>query len=150
MKKSFLFLCLMGSLLMVPAVAGNSVPATTIQQSVKVQSSSNPKDHFAKILFDKLSCDLGKFPASDPVRKCYFTFTNNGTAPLVIHAAMASCGCTVPNYPKTPIQPGEKDTIEVTYNGTGKFPGKFSKTITIRSNAVTEVVRLTVMGEMTE
>ena len=148
MKKSFLFLCLMGSLLMVPAVAGNSVPATTIQQSVKVQSSSNPKDHFAKILFDKLSCDLGKFPASDPVRKCYFTFTNNGTAPLVIHAAMASCGCTVPTYTKAPVKAGETGTIDVTYNGTDRMPGHFQKTITIRTNAINEIVRLTIEGTM--
>ena len=150
MKKPFVFLCLVGSLLMKPAVAGNPQAVSSSRKGVKVETQASPKDHFAKILFDKLSCDLGTFPASDPVRKCYFTFTNAGTAPLVIHAAMASCGCTVPNYPKMPIKPGQRDTIEVTYNGTGKFPGKFNKTITVRSNAVTEVVRLSVMGDMTE
>lgn len=111
---------------------------------------AKPEDSFAKIQFDKTSVDLGKFPASDPVRKCSFTFTNTGTAPLVIHQALASCGCTVPSYPKDPIKPGEKAKIEVTYNGTGKFPGHFQKTITVRSNATNEVVRLTLVGDMTE
>jgi hypothetical protein len=82
--------------------------------------------------------------------KCTFTFTNTGDKPLVINQAVASCGCTVPTYTKTPVQPGESGTINVTYNGTGKFPGHFRKTITIRSNAKTEMVRLTIEGNMLE
>ena len=30
-----------------------------------------------------------------------FRFTNSGDAPLIISNAKGSCGCTVPNYPKT-------------------------------------------------
>ena len=85
----------------------------------------------AQIKFDKLSCDLGSFPESSPVQKCTFTFTNVGDQPLIINQAVASCGCTVPSYTKTPIKPGEKGTISVTYNGKGKFPGHFKKTIEI-------------------
>ena len=75
-------------------------------------------------------------------------FTNTGTAPLIIHQAFASCGCTVPTYTKEPIKPGEKGVIDVTYNGTDKFPGHFQKTITIRSNAISEVTRLIIEGDM--
>ena len=78
-----------------------------------------------------------------------FTFTNIGDAPLVIHQAVASCGCTVPEYTKEPIQPGKKGTIKVTYNGTGKYPGHFKKSITLRTNAKTEMVRLYIEGDMT-
>ena len=104
----------------------------------------------AQIKFDKTSHDCGKFSESDPIVKCTFTFTNTGDKPLFINQAVASCGCTVPTYTKTPVQPGEKGTINVTYNGTGKFPGHFRKTITIRSNAKTEMVRLTIEGDMQE
>lgn len=38
----------------------------------------------------------------------------------------------------------------MTYNGTGKFPGHFKKSITVRSNAKTELTRLYVEGVMTE
>jgi len=48
----------------------------------------------------------------------------------------------VPEYTKEPIQPGKKGTIKVTYNGTGKYPGHFKKSITLRTNAKTEMVRL--------
>ena len=104
----------------------------------------------AEIKFDKVSINLGEFSESDPVQKCTFTFTNTGDQPLIINQAVASCGCTVPTYTKTPVQPGEQGTINVTYNGTGKFPGHFRKTITIRSNAKTEMVRLTIEGNMLE
>ena len=104
----------------------------------------------AEIKFDKTSHNFGKFSEKQPVQKCTFTFTNTGTAPLVINQAIASCGCTVPAYTKAPILPGKKGEITVTYNGTGKFPGHFKKTITVRSNATTEMTRLQVEGDMEE
>lgn len=104
----------------------------------------------AEIKFDKLTYDIGKFSESNPVQKCTFSFTNAGDAPLIINQAVASCGCTVPSYTKKPVMPGGKGTITVTYNGKGKFPGHFKKTITIRTNGKTEMTRLYVEGTMEE
>ena len=103
----------------------------------------------ADIKFDQTKYDSGTFPESNPVVSGVFTFTNIGDAPLVIHQAVASCGCTVPEYTKEPILPGESGSIKVTYNGTGKYPGHFKKSITIRSNAKTEMMRLYIEGNMT-
>jgi len=122
---------------------------TTAPVETKAQTEQK-KDNYAEIKFDTLKCNMGVFSVKDPVQKCTFRFTNTGTAPLVIHQALASCGCTVPTFTKTPIKAGEKGTVDVTYNGTGKFPGHFQKTITVRSNARNEVVRLIIEGEMTE
>lgn len=104
----------------------------------------------AEIKFDKTTHDFGKFSETSPVQKCTFTFTNVGDKPLVINQAVATCGCTVPTYTKKPIAPGEKGTLNVTYNGKGKFPGHFKKTITVRSNAKTEMTRLYIEGTMEE
>lgn len=104
----------------------------------------------AEIRFEKLTHDFGTFPDSSPKVTCVFNFTNVGTLPLVINQAIASCGCTVPEYPKTPIKPGEKGQIKVTYNGTGKFPGHFKKSITVRTNGAIEMTRLYVEGTMEE
>lgn len=104
----------------------------------------------AQIKFDQLSFDFGSFPESSAVQKCTFTFTNVGDQPLVINQAVASCGCTVPDYTKTPIKPGQKGTIVVTYNGKGRFPGHFKKSITVRSNGDPEMTRLYIEGNMTE
>ena len=67
----------------------------------------------AEIKFEKLAHDFGNFPESSPVVSCTFTFTNTGDKPLVINQAVASCGCTVPEYTKDPIQPGKKGEIKV-------------------------------------
>ena len=104
----------------------------------------------AEIKFDKLTHNFGTFSESTPVQKCTFTFTNTGNAPLVINQAVASCGCTVPEYTKSPVAPGQTGKITITYNGKGKFPGHFKKSITIRTNAATSMVRLYVEGDMLE
>ena len=104
----------------------------------------------AEIKFDKLTNNFGNFEESNPVQKATFTFTNIGDKPLVINQAIASCGCTVPNYTKQPIMKKKKGTISVTYNGKGKFPGHFKKTITVRTNGKVEMTRLYIEGNMTE
>ena len=104
----------------------------------------------AEIKFDKLTHDFGSFSEKNPVVTYTFTYTNVGEKPLVINQAVASCGCTVAKYTKAPIKPGEKGEIKVTYNGAGKFPGHFKKSITIRTNGVVEMTRLYIEGEMTE
>jgi hypothetical protein len=104
----------------------------------------------AEIKFDKTSHNFGSFSEKNAVQECVFTFTNVGDKPLVINQAVASCGCTVPSYTKQPIAPGKKGEIKVTYNGAGKFPGHFKKTITVRTNGTVEMTRLYVEGDMTE
>lgn len=103
----------------------------------------------AELKFEKTTHDFGTFSEEDPVVTYIFKFTNKGDAPLVIHQAVASCGCTVPEYTKEPIKPGAKGEIKVTYNGAGRFPGQFRKTITIHSNAENDLVRLYIKGDMT-
>ena len=104
----------------------------------------------AEIKFDKLTHNFGTITDKDPVQKCTFTFTNVGNAPLVINQAVASCGCTVPQYSKKPIMPGEKGSITVTFNSRGQFPSHFKKTVTVRSNGKIEMTRLYVEGTIAE
>lgn len=139
---------MMGALLL----AASSLCAQTQKPKVtttEVKASINTRaENYAEIKFDTLRHNFGKFSKEDPIVKCTFGFTNTGTAPLIINQAFATCGCTVPKWPNKPIKPGERGEIEVTYNGKGKFPGHFQKTVTVRTNGVTEVVRLTIEGLM--
>ena len=104
----------------------------------------------AQIKFEKTTHNFGTFSEKEPKVTCTFTYTNIGEQPLVVNQAIASCGCTVPSYTKTPIKPGEKGEIKVTYNGAGKFPGHFKKSITVRTNGAVEMTRLYIEGDMTE
>ena len=87
--------------------------------------------------------DYGKI-AHGSDGKRVFEFTNTGKSPLIITRVQASCGCTVPKKPDDPIMPGEKGTIEVSYD-TKRFGG-FSKAITIFSNAVNERKMVKIRG----
>ena len=73
-------------------------------------------------------------------------FTNNGSEPLIIKNARASCGCTVPDWPKEPIMPGTTEKIKVNY-ATNRV-GKFTKNITLTTNVDKKPVILTIKGEV--
>ena len=107
---------------------------------------------FPQIKFEKTTIDFGTFSLDNPVQKCTFKFKNVGDAKLVITAVHASCGCTVADYPKDFISPGGSGEIRVTYDGTGKLPGKLKKTIQVFYNGKPnseDLVRIYVTGEMT-
>ena len=108
------------------------------------------QDKYAEIKFDATSFDFGKFYSDAGKQSHTFTFTNTGNMPLIINQAMTSCGCTVSTYTKEPVAPGKTGTVNVTYNGLGKFPGKFKKSVTLRTNSKTPMVRLYIEGNMEE
>ncbi len=63
-----------------------------------------------------------------------FKFKNTGTQPVIIANVQASCGCTTPDWTKTPVLPGKMGVIRAIYSSAGR-PGVFSKTVTVTSNA---------------
>jgi len=86
----------------------------------------------SKIKFEKISHDFGTIKEGDIV-ETVFKFTNTGNSDLIITNAKASCGCTIPKWPKQPIKPGEEDSIRVVFNSRGKR-NKQQKTITLATN----------------
>ena len=62
-----------------------------------------------------------------------FRIKNAGDKNLIIARAFGSCGCTVPEYPKDPIKPGELATIHVTFNSAGKVDEQ-KKNVTLVCN----------------
>jgi len=82
--------------------------------------------------FSKREHDFGNINDGDIV-ETVFDFENTGKMDLVITNASASCGCTIPEWPKHPIKPGEKASIKVKFNSRGKR-NKQSKTVTLITN----------------
>lgn len=99
------------------------------------------------ITFEKTEHDFGKINEGDGRVTTIFTFKNEGMSALVLSNVKASCGCTTPNWPKEPINPGETGQITVTYNPNGR-PGRFQKSITVTSNASEPTLRLSIKGEV--
>ncbi|TZF82558.1 DUF1573 domain-containing protein [Pedobacter sp. BS3] len=98
--------------------------------------------------FEETNYEFGVIKQGEKVTH-EFKFTNAGKSPLVISAAQASCGCTVPEYPKEPIAPGADGVIKVVFNSAGKS-GKQTKSITITSNAVPATSVVYLNGEVQE
>lgn len=76
-----------------------------------------------------------------------FVFTNTGTEPLVISNAKGSCGCTVPEWPKEPILPGDQGEIKVVYKPKGQS-GKQTKQVTVTANTTPANTILTITGDI--
>jgi len=118
---------------------GNAQNVITNDASKTVESTNATIDFVSKVM------DYGTIEHNaDGARK--FVFTNNGTEPLLIKNAKGSCGCTVPTWPREPIAPGVTAEIGVKY-ATNRV-GKFTKTITLTTNASKKPVILTIKGEV--
>lgn len=96
----------------------------------------------AIIEFDTKDYDFGTVKEGDVVEGV-FKVSNKGKTDLVITDASASCGCTVPEWPKEAIKPGDSAEIKFSFNSKGRT-GKQSKTITLQTNTsnVTETLRI--------
>ena len=74
-----------------------------------------------------------------------FRLKNIGDAPLLIRSAKGSCGCTVPEWPKESVAPGNEAIIKVTFNSEKK-EGKQNKTVALVTNAIPSTKVLTIKG----
>ena len=88
---------------------------------------------YAQIKFEKSSHNFGEVHQGEKVEKV-FIFKNTGTIPLLLSNVLSTCGCTIPEWPKEPIPPGEEREIKVVFDATAKI-GRQNKVITIRSNS---------------
>lgn len=86
-----------------------------------------------EIKFEKELIDYGEIKQGADGNRV-FKFKNTGNKPLLIQDVTTTCGCTIPEYPKTAIAPGATGEIKVHYDT--KRLNSFSKTITVMSNAV--------------
>jgi len=98
------------------------------------------------IEFEESEFDWGTITQGDKV-SYIFKFTNTGNEPLIIKNAKGSCGCTVPQWPKAPIAPGEQGEINVVFNSKGKM-GSQNKRVTITANTDPGMTFLNVKGEI--
>ncbi len=125
-----------------PAATPAATPATAATPAQTTDNAANPNAPDLKFVTDQH--DFGTVPEG-PQAKYDFEFTNEGKEPLVLQNVQASCGCTTPEWPKSPILPGQKAKITAIYNTQGR-PGAFTKTITVTSNAKTPSKVITIRG----
>ncbi len=123
---------------------GSAVFAQTTKPAEQAATASTKGP---KMVFETNTVDFGEIlKGSDRVRKA--VFTNKGTEPLIVKTARGSCGCTVPTWPKEPIMPGEKGTIEINYDT--QRVGPINKTVRIQTNEGEEEITLYIKGNISD
>jgi hypothetical protein len=91
--------------------------------------------------------NFGTFKEEEGRKTFDFIVTNEGNAPLVIQNVVPSCGCTTPDWTRTPIPAGGKGKITAIYDPVGR-PGIFDKTLSVYTNSKPEMVVLAIRGEV--
>jgi hypothetical protein len=139
----------MKKLFFVLIVAGALTTACNSNQTANNTTASSTADaaNAPVMKFVKPAQDFGKIKSGSKVTSD-FKFTNTGKSPLIITDAVATCGCTKPEWPKGPIKPGESGNIHVTFNSAGKM-GLQDKMITVTANTSPAQNMVHLIGEVT-
>jgi hypothetical protein len=97
-----------------------------------IKKSEGKSIAISPVAWKSETIDIGEIPQGTP-KHIVFEFKNTGDKAILITSAKPSCGCTLADYTKTPIQPGETATVTATYNAAAKGP--FTKNVTVTTNA---------------
>ncbi|HRP89642.1 MAG TPA: DUF1573 domain-containing protein [Edaphocola sp.] len=130
------------------AIATASFSNTVFAQATQTTATAAVDKKGPKIEFKNIKHDYGTIKQGAD-GTCTFEFKNTGKKPLIISNAQASCGCTVPEWPKQPIAPHKKAVIKVKYDT--HRTGPINKSITITSNATNSPTQvLQIVGTVTQ
>ena len=114
--------------------AAGSVPGTTATPATTtaVTPETKPEGPLPVATFAKVEHDFGTIKEGQVVEYTY-TVKNTGEAPLIIQNAQPSCGCTAPDWTKTPIPVGGTGFVKASFDSNGK-PNIQNKSITVTAN----------------
>lgn len=126
---------------------GNSPQAGQQGRGGGQQANKEPQNPPTTIEFETYEHDFGKMKAGEKQTK-KFSFTNTGEKPYIIQNAKGSCGCTVPSYPKKPIEPGESAEIEVNYNPGKRVSGQQTNNVTLTGNTEPRQTKLKIRANV--
>ena len=135
------------------SVTGNETQGLTPSSEALANTPNAPQETAAvpsgpttSIQFEQTEFDFGTINQGESVSH-KFTFKNTGDEPLIINSAKGNCGCTVPEWPKEPIPPGEEGTLNVKFDSKGKS-GAQNKKVTITANTNPQQTFIYVKGNV--
>jgi hypothetical protein len=103
------------------------------------------KDKGIEIWFEETLHDYGEIPERSD-GSWSFAFKNIGQKAIVINRVRSTCGCTVPAWPREPLEPGATGEITVKYNTAAT--GTFLKSLYVYSTAANSPVKLQIKGKV--
>ena len=132
--KKYYYILIVGIICFLNISCDNNPTKKINQQNLLETEKRLEQESVLPILkFDFDTYDFGQVTDGEIVEVDY-TFKNIGESNLIIYDASASCGCTVPEYPKDKeIKPGESGVIKARFDSSGQT-GKQVKSITLTTN----------------
>jgi len=115
-------------------------------EGLKQVSKAQVAEEQSHITFDTLSHNFGTIIEGERV-VCYFEYENTGKADLVINSVEASCGCTTPDWSSEPLNPGDRKSLQVIFDASGRS-GNQIKVLTVMSNASNSKVSITLKANV--
>lgn len=140
MKKSVLIVAIL-SVFAFSSCKDNAADKVNEENVATAADRDAESGKFPTIAFEESQFDFGTIDQGTPVEHI-FKFKNTGEAPLMIVNAKSSCGCTIPEYTKEPVAPGESGELLVKFNGSGQ--NQVSKTVTLTTNTKAGTETLTI------
>lgn len=101
----------------------------------------------AQLVFTPDAWDFGRIEESGGRVSHTFTGVNRGERPVVILDVVTSCGCTVPEFSRKPVLPGDSTRVTVTFDPMNR-PGIFSKELGVYSSERRRIASLSVSGSV--
>ena len=143
----FLFSCHSSTDADIEKKLSTKLSADLVENPTSLESQEkNPSMNLGHLTFKDTVHQFGRIHEGEVI-EYEFEFTNTGTKNVFITKAEASCGCTVPTFPKEPIAPNESNKIKVEFNSSGKF-GHNEKAIDITTNASPSVYVLKIIADI--
>ena len=118
-------------------------PVVQTQDELVKEAQSKP---LTTLALSEANFDFGKLKKGDHVEHIY-EVTNTGTNPLIISQVKPGCGCTVPDYTKDPILPGQKGKITLKFDSTN-FDGLVNKQAEVYANVEKAPIVLTFSADI--
>jgi hypothetical protein len=139
---SLSLICLIGIALMAWTAGGgcSGQNDSGTERDSQAEQSEYSTEKQSVISFDTLDHDFGTILEGERVL-CYFDYENSGDASLIIQSVEASCGCTIVDWSRDPLAPGQGDRLQVVFDATGRS-GAQIKLITVITNASNPRVEL--------
>jgi len=117
-----------------------------IKDDILAKEAAKKAETQTTIQFESIEINFGEVKEGTTVSKIY-KLKNTGKKRLMIEKVEGSCGCTVAEWPRYPVEPGENAEIKVNFNTLGKR-GDQDKSITVTANTEPALTILRIKGKV--
>lgn len=118
-------------------------PVVPTQEEMVAEAQSKP---LTNLVLSESHFEFGKMKKGEQKEHIY-EVTNTGENPLIISQVKPGCGCTVPDYTREPILPGQKGKITLKFDSSN-FDGLVNKQAEVFANVEKAPIILTFSADI--